>query len=65
MGSILKALAGFIDRIQPRDIIGAGCLAIIFYLISKGFDGWLQGVGALIIGYYFSKRIFEEKIKKN
>jgi len=51
----------FIDRVQPRDIVAVICLVAIFILLAFGFDGWLQGIGAVIIGYYFSKRVYEEK----
>lgn len=51
----------FIDKIQPRDVIALVILIAIFILIAFGFDGWLQGIGAVIIGYYFSKRVYEEK----
>ena len=53
-----------IGKIYPRDLIAGGCLLAIFILISFGFDGWLQGVGAVIIGYYFSKRVYEEVHKE-
>ena len=49
-----------IQKIYMRDIIALLCLAAIFGLIATGHDGWLQGVGAVIIGYYFSKRVYEE-----
>ena len=49
-----------IGKIYPRDIIAALVLIGIFILIAFGFDGWLQGIGAVIIGYYFSKRVYEE-----
>jgi len=48
------------ETIYPRDIIAVLVLTAIFILISLGYDGWLQGVGAVIIGYYFSKRVYEE-----
>lgn len=48
------------EKIYPRDIIAGLSLIAIFILIGMGRNGWLQGVGALIIGYYFSKRVFEE-----
>jgi len=51
----------FIDRVQPRDVIALVVLIAIFTLLVLGFDGWLQGIGAVIIGYYFSKRVYEEK----
>lgn len=44
-----------------RDIVALICLIAIFTLIGLGKNGWLQGVGAVIIGYYFSKRVYEEK----
>jgi len=49
-----------IQTIYPRDVIAALCLTAIFILIAFGHNGWLQGVGAVIIGYYFSKRVYEE-----
>lgn len=51
----------FIDRVQPRDVVAVICLVAIFILLALGLDGWLQGIGAVIIGYYFSKRVYEEK----
>jgi len=47
-------------KIYTRDIIAVLSLGAIFYLIATGHNGWLQGVGAVIIGYYFSKRTYEE-----
>lgn len=52
------------EKIYPRDVIAMLALIAIFYLIGTGHNGWLQGVGALIIGYYFSKRVFEENGRK-
>lgn len=49
--------------IYPRDVLAVLVLAAIFFLIYKGFNGWLQAVGAVIITYYFSKRVFEENHK--
>jgi len=51
----------FLEKLYPKDIIALIVLVIIFILISFGHDGWLQGIGAVIIGYYFSKRVYEEK----
>jgi len=53
-----------IEKIYPRDIIAALALIAIFTLIGLGHDGWLQGVGAVIIGYYFSKRVYEENSRE-
>lgn len=50
--------------IYPRDIIAVLVLIAIFVLIGLGHNGWLQGIGAVIIGYYFSKRVYEENNKK-
>jgi len=52
------------DRLYPRDIIATITLTAIFILLACGHNGWLQGVGAVIIGYYFSKRVYEEKNMK-
>lgn len=49
-----------IEKIYPRDIIAVIVLIAIFLLLALGNDGWLQGIGAVIIGYYFSKRMYEE-----
>lgn len=54
----------FWERIMPRDIIAVLVLAACFYLIATGHNGWIQGIAAVIIGYYFSKRVFEEKNSK-
>jgi len=54
---------GFWSKVQPRDVIALLILTAIFILIGLGKDGWLQGIGAVIIGYYFSKRVYEEKNK--
>ena len=52
------------EKIYARDVIAGLCLAAIFTLIGLGHNGWLQGVGAVIIGYYFSKRVYEENPKQ-
>ena len=43
-------------NIKPKDIIA--CITIIFIFVSKmlGFNGALDPVLALILGYYFVKR---------
>ena len=48
------------ETIHARDIIAALVILGIFVLIGLGHNGWLQGIGAVIIGYYFSKRVYEE-----
>lgn len=52
------------ETIYPRDIIAAIALIAIFILLAIGHNGWIQGIGAAIIGYYFSKRVYEENNKK-
>lgn len=51
------------QKIYPRDIIGFLTLAACFILIGLGHNGWIQGVAAVIVGYYFSKRYKEENTK--
>lgn len=46
--------------IHTRDIIAALCLAAGFWLISKGINSYVTAIITLIVGYYFSKRVFEE-----
>ena len=52
-------------KIQARDIIASLILAALFYCKLKGMDGFIDASLALIIGYYFSKRVYEEKIINN
>lgn len=47
-------------KIHPRDIIALFVLAGCFYLKIKGLDGVVSVTMAAIIGYYFSKRVYEE-----
>ena len=49
------------ERIYARDVIAAMLLVGCFYLISLGYNSWLHGLVALIVGYYFSKRVYEEQ----
>jgi len=48
-------------KIQARDIIAVLVLGGCFYLLSKGIDSFVSAITTAIIGYYFSKRVFEEK----
>lgn len=41
---------------KPKDIIALIVLIGIGFLKYKGFDGTLDGVAGLILGYYFVKR---------
>ena len=47
-------------KIYSRDIIAIILLLGGFFLIFKGFDGFITAMMALVIGYYFSKRVYEE-----
>ena len=51
------------EKIYPRDIIAVIVIIGCFVLLLTGFNGWVQGVAALVIGYYFSKRVYEENHK--
>jgi hypothetical protein len=48
------------EKIHVRDVIAIITLGVVFYLFTQGYDSWLQGIAAVVIGYYFSKRVFEE-----
>jgi len=51
-------------KVQTRDIIAVLVLFALFFLKYKGFDGMVDASIALVIGYYFSKRVFEEEQRK-
>lgn len=46
-----------------RDIIALTVLTALFYCKIKGLDGMIDSMIALVIGYYFSKRVYEETKK--
>jgi len=52
-----------IGKIYPRDIIAVICLAGCGFLLYKGVDSFVTAAATLIIGYYFSKRVYEENHK--
>ena len=47
-------------KIQARDIIAVLVLGGLFYCKLVGMDGLIDSMIALVIGYYFSKRVYEE-----
>lgn len=49
------------QNIYWRDMVAVLVLCMCFYLILQGYNGFIQGIMAVIVGYYFSKRVFEEK----
>jgi len=50
-----------IQKIYPKDIIALVSLIFCFILIAKGINHVVSGIAIMIITYYFSKRIYEEK----
>jgi hypothetical protein len=50
-----------IEKIYPRDIIAIIVLMFCFTLLAMGKDSFVSATTTLIIGYYFSKRVYEEK----
>lgn len=48
-------------NIQARDIIGLSTLMVCFGLIAIGKNSYLYPIVTLIVGYYFSKRVYEER----
>ena len=42
--------------LYPKDIVAIVCLAFIFLFKYNGFDGQLDAILAIIIGYYFAHR---------
>ena len=47
--------------IYARDIIAVLVLLLLFGCKIAGYNGMIDAMIALVIGYYFSKRVFEEK----
>lgn len=43
-------------NLKPKDIVAICSLAFIFGFKYLGFDGALDGMLALIVGYYFAHR---------
>ena len=50
-----------LDKIYPRDIIALVALIAGFILMYLGINHVVSGIVIMIITYYFSKRIYEEK----
>lgn len=46
----------FIEKLEPRDVIGAITLGFCFFLISKGINHLVSGITIMIVSYYFAKR---------
>lgn len=51
-------------KLIARDLIAIIALVFCFFLIYRGVDTYITALTSLIIGYYFSKRVFEEKTIK-
>jgi len=52
-----------VEKIMPRDIIAIIVLIGCFILLAMGIDSFIAAVTTAVIGYYFSKRVYEEKEK--
>ncbi len=50
-----------INKIYPKDIIAVICLIAGFILLGLGRDSYVTAMVTLILGYYFSKRVYEER----
>jgi len=48
-------------QFHPRDLIAILILTACFILIGMGVDSFVTAITTLIVGYYFSKRVYEEK----
>ena len=48
------------ETITARDIIAVIILLLLFGCKLLGMDGTVDAMIALVIGYYFSKRVYEE-----
>ena len=50
-----------IAKIYPKDLIALVVLVFSLVLITKGINAIVSGIVIMIITYYFSKRVYEEK----
>ena len=50
-----------LEKVYPKDIIALVVLIGCGILLYKGVDSFVSACATLILGYYFSKRVFEEK----
>lgn len=50
-----------IESIYPKDIIALISLIACFVLMYLGINHVVSGIAIMIVTYYFSKRIYEEK----
>ena len=51
-------------KFEARDIVALFVLAGAFWLLSKGIDSFVAAITTAIIGYYFSKRVYEIRTPK-
>lgn len=59
--TMLHILRQIINKVQARDMIAFFVLAGCFALKFTGANGSVSVTMAVIVGYYFSKRVYEEK----
>jgi len=52
-------------KFQARDVIALIVLTFCFILLYLGVDSFVTAITTMIIGYYFSKRVYEEKSLNN
>jgi len=45
-----------IERFQPKDFVAAISILCITIMKLAGYDGYLDGIMGLIVGYYFAHR---------
>ena len=48
-------------KFYPRDWIALIVLTFGMYMISKGINSVVSGIVIMIVTYYFSKRVYEER----
>ena len=50
-----------VNEIYPKDIIAFMTLIACFILIGLGINHVVSGIAIMIVTYYFSKRVYEER----
>ena len=49
------------QKLTPKDLVAIIVLIACFILLYNGVDSFVTAITTAIIGYYFSKRVYEEK----
>ena len=64
MEQVEDAMKFQFETIHMKDIVALVVLVGGFVLIAMGKDSFIAAITAAVVGYYFSKRVYEENGNK-